>query len=84
MADTKAFKDFFKYISKDLTDVQWTRIQSALAKQRYGKDEDGEPREPTPDDAIDWMWRQLRDFANRETEREHTQQVEIPPEELLD
>lgn len=76
-------KSFFALIGKTVTNQHLLKVQEALATQRYGKDTEGNPRTPTADDLIDWIWRTTKAFVNQRTEIQAKQAVEIPPEDLL-
>ena len=78
-------KDFFALAGFTVTNRHLELAQEALKSQRYGFEADGiTPREPTPNDLIDWIFRHTRVFVNRQTEARAKQAVEIPSEDLLD
>jgi len=83
-ATPEDIKSFFNLIGKTVTTQHLLKVQEALATQRYGTDAAGNPRTPTADDLIDWIWRTTRAFINRRTEIQAKQAVEIPQEDLLD
>jgi len=82
-ATPQDIKDFFALIGKTVTNQHLLKVQEALATQRYGKDEDGDPRVPTSSDFVDWIYRTAKAFVNRRTENSAKAVVEIPPEDLL-
>ncbi len=83
-ATVQNIKDFFALAGFTVTTRHLELAQEALKSQRYGEDTEGNPREPTPDDLIDWIFRHTKAFVNRQTEIRARQAVEIPPEDLLD
>ena len=84
MVEPQVIKDFFANIGKQVTNQHLLLAKEALKSQRYGEDEEGNPREPTADDLIDWIWRHTKAFVNRHTENKARAAVEIPPGDLLD
>jgi len=82
-ATAQDIKTFFGLIGKTVTTQHLLKVQEALATQRYGTDENGDPRMPTSDDFIDWLYRTAKAFVNRHTENNAKAAVEIPPEDLL-
>jgi len=84
-ATAQNLKDFFALIGKTVTNQHLLKVEEALATQRYGFEADGiTPRIPTPDDFIDWLFRQAKAFVNRRTENSAKAAVVIPTEDLLD
>jgi len=84
-ATVQNIKDFFALAGFTVTTRHLELAQEALKSQRYGFEGDGiTPREPTPDDLIDWIFRHTKAFVNRQTEIRAKQAVKIPPEDLLD
>ena len=84
MTAPQNIKDFFALIGKTVTNQHLLKVQEALATQRYGQDEDGNPRTPTANDFVDWLYRQAKTFVNRHTDNSAKATVIIPPEDLLD
>ena len=77
-------QNFFALVGKNVTIRHLELVRGALASQRYGTDGDGNPREPTVDDFIDWIYRTTKAFVNRHTENAAKSEVIIPEEDLLD
>lgn len=85
MAATNSdIKSFFTLIGKNVTNQHLVKVQDALRGQQYGTDEDGNPREPTAADFIDWLYRHAKAFVNRHTEDAAKSEVIIPEEDLLE
>ena len=76
-ATPQNIQDFFALIGKTVTNQHLLKFQDALALQRYGKDEDGNPLIPTAADAVDWLYRQARDLANRHTKYTAQQALDV-------
>ena len=85
-ATNQNIKDFFALNTAlpAVTNAHLLRMQAALATQRYGTDEDGNPRLPDANDFVDWIYRQSKAFINRVTENEAKAAVAIPSTDLLD
>lgn len=83
-ATPEDIRSFFALIGKTVTNQHLLKVQEALATQRYGMDEEGNPRIPNSSDFVDWLYRQARAFVNRHTENGAKAAVVIPPEDLLD
>ena len=83
-ATPQDIKDFFGLIGKNVTNAQLLRMQAALATQRYGTDENGDPRTPVASDFVDWIFRQSAAFINRVTENEVKAAAVPDPEDLFD
>lgn len=82
-ATNQNVKSFFALIGKNVTNQHLLKVRAALATQRYGTDEDGNPRVPTADDFVDWLYRHARAFVNRHTENAAKAEVVILEEDLL-
>ena len=78
-ATAQNVKDFFGLAGFTVTDAHLLRMRAALATQRYG--EDGAV--PTPNDFIDWLYRQAAAFINRVTENDAKAAVVVDPDDLL-
>jgi len=83
-ATAKDIKNFFALARFAVTDCHLLMVQEALVTQYYGRDKNSNPRTPTADDFIDWLYRQAKAFVNRQTEMRARQAARIPPEDLLD
>ena len=77
-------RDFYGTIGKTISNAQFLRLQAALATQRYGTDENGDPRTPDASDYADWCWRKSAAFINRVTENEVKAAAVPDPEDLFD